>query len=120
VLPFHSPLFEPAIRAQAPITAAAISYSASGVDESTLTYWGDKVFFPHLYATLGFRNLAGSIQFAENQLFADRKEAARKTHLQVTQLRHSNAASGPDAAFEHLSSRPGRSVVEGAAALESR
>ena len=87
VLPFRSPLFEPAIRADAPISAAAIGYSAKAVEESTLTYWGDKVFFPHLWATLGCKHLGGTIAFGEVQRHEGRKHAARATHQQVCDLR---------------------------------
>ncbi len=87
VLPFRSPLFEPAIRARAPVTAAAIGYAAEGVEESQLTYWGDKVFFPHLAATLGSKGLAAKIAFAGPRPFADRKEAARLAHRAVSVLR---------------------------------
>ena len=92
VLPFRSPFFEPAIRTATPVTAAAIAYSAEGVDESTLTYWGDKVFFPHLSATLGCRNLGGSISFATSRIFANRKDAARITHASVCSLRTQQAS----------------------------
>jgi 1-acyl-sn-glycerol-3-phosphate acyltransferase len=87
VLPFRSPLFEPAIRANASITAGAIAYSARGVDESTLTYWGDKVFFPHLFATLGCWHLSGNIVFGAGEHYANRKDAARMTYASVCSLR---------------------------------
>ena len=87
VLPFRSPLFEPAIRAHATTYAASIAYAAAGVEETTLTYWGDKVFFPHLYATLGCARLSGSILFAPAVHFANRKDAARETHRLVNSLR---------------------------------
>jgi 1-acyl-sn-glycerol-3-phosphate acyltransferase len=88
VLPFRSPLFESAIRAGCPITAAAIGYAAEGADESALAYFGDKVFFSHLCETLGRRRLTASIQFASTAtIFADRKEAARSTHELVSKFR---------------------------------
>jgi len=89
VLPFRSSLFESAIRARCPVTAAAIGYAADGIEEGTLAYYGDKVFFPHLYETLGYDGLAVTIRFAEgSRVFADRKEAARVTHGVVGELRH--------------------------------
>jgi len=87
VLPFRSPFFEPAIRAAAAITPAAIAYRADETDESTLTYWGDKVFFPHLYETLGRTGLGAEIRFAPARTFIDRKTAARATHDAVVTLR---------------------------------
>jgi 1-acyl-sn-glycerol-3-phosphate acyltransferase len=88
VLPFRSPLFEPAIRQRCPVQAAAIHYAAEGATESMLAYYGDKVFFPHLCETLGHRRLAVTISFAESESgFSDRKQAARATHEAVTNLR---------------------------------
>jgi 1-acyl-sn-glycerol-3-phosphate acyltransferase len=88
VLPFRSPLFESAVRAGCPVTAAAIGYAADGVEESTLAYYGDKVFFPHLYETLGYGGLAVRIWIAgSSAMFIDRKEAARTAHRVVTALR---------------------------------
>ena len=52
VLPFRSPLFDPAIRAGASVTAAAIRYHAADAAENEVTYWGEMVFVPHLFRTL--------------------------------------------------------------------
>ena len=88
VLPFHPSLFASAIRASAPITAAAIAYAADEVEESELTYWGDKVFAPHLFRTLSVKRLSINIEFAhQGQVFTDRKQAARMMHAGVVQLR---------------------------------
>ena len=88
LLPFKPPLFEAAVRAGCPVTAAAIAYSADGVSEGTLAYYGDKVFFPHLHQTLGHRRLSIGVRFADRaEVFLHRKEAARVTHERVSVLR---------------------------------
>jgi 1-acyl-sn-glycerol-3-phosphate acyltransferase len=87
VLPFRSPLFDPAIRAGAPVTAAAIRYQALDTAEEKVTYWGEMVFFPHLFHTLCVRGLAARISFDSPCRFADRKSAAREAWRQVQLLR---------------------------------
>lgn len=87
VLPFHSSFFEPAIRAGASVTAAAIGYASSTADEAALAYHGDDVFGTHLVRTLGLRDLKARVTFAPARCYADRKEAARATHPEVELLR---------------------------------
>jgi len=95
VLRFHSRFFEPAVIAQAPVTAAAIRYQIEGgVEERELCWFGDALFLPHLWKTLGVKGFTASVCFAEPRRFADRGSAARQTHLQVTALR--NAAPAPE------------------------
>ncbi len=90
VLPFRSPLFDPAIRTGAPVTAAAIRYQALDTTEEKVTYWGEMVFFPHLFHTLCVRGLAARISFDAPCQFADRKSAARGAWRQVQLLRAAN------------------------------
>jgi 1-acyl-sn-glycerol-3-phosphate acyltransferase len=89
VLRFHTSLFEPAIRAAAPVTAAAISYAAiPNVPESSLCYYGDISFAPHILKTMQLPVVTGTIRFAPSRhSYADRKQAARETRQQVAQLR---------------------------------
>jgi 1-acyl-sn-glycerol-3-phosphate acyltransferase len=90
VLPFRSPLFDPAIRTGAPVTAAAIRYQALDTTEEQVTYWGEMVFFPHLFHTLCVRGLAARISFDSPCRFPDRKSAAREARRQVQLLRAAN------------------------------
>jgi 1-acyl-sn-glycerol-3-phosphate acyltransferase len=90
VLPFRSPLFDPAIRAGASVTAAAIRYRAFDTKEDEVTYWGEMVFFPHLFHTLCVRGLAARISFDSPCRFPDRKSAAREAWRQVQLLRAAN------------------------------
>jgi 1-acyl-sn-glycerol-3-phosphate acyltransferase len=87
VLPFRSPLFDPAIRAGAPVTAAAIRYRGFDAAEDKVTYWGEMIFFPHLFHTLCVRGLAARISFDPPCRFPDRKSAAREAWRQVQLLR---------------------------------
>jgi 1-acyl-sn-glycerol-3-phosphate acyltransferase len=90
VLPFRSPLFDPAIRSGASVTAAAIRYHAAGTTEDQVAYWGDMVFLPHLFRTLCVRGLTAEIGFDSPCRFPDRKLAAREAWRQVHLLRTAN------------------------------
>ncbi len=106
VLPFRSPLFEPAIRAGVSITAAAIRYHAEDATESEVSYWGEMVFLPHLFRTLCVRGLKAEIGFDSPVQFSDRKTAAQVAWLKVHGLRteaavvsHSSPTPGLDPDF---------------------
>jgi 1-acyl-sn-glycerol-3-phosphate acyltransferase len=87
VLPFRSPLFDPAIRTGALVTAAAIRYHADDAAEDQVSYWGDMVFAPHLFRTMCIRGLGAEISFDSPRRFPDRKNAAREAWRQVQSLR---------------------------------
>jgi 1-acyl-sn-glycerol-3-phosphate acyltransferase len=92
VLPFRPPLFEPAIRAGAYVTSAAIRYHADGVAEDEVTYWGDMVFLPHAFRTLCLEGLTAEISFGSSHRFDNRKTAAQVAWRQVQALREAGAA----------------------------
>ncbi len=92
VLPFRSPLFDPAIRAGACVTAAAIRYHADDAAENEVTYWGDMVFLPHAFRTLCLESLAAEITFGSSCRFDHRKTAARVAWRRVQALREAGAA----------------------------
>jgi lyso-ornithine lipid O-acyltransferase len=94
VLPFRSPLFDPAIRAGASVTAAAIRYHADDASEDQVTYWGDMVFAPHLFRTMCIGGLAAEISFDSPRRFPDRKSAAREAWQQVQSLRDQAVLAG--------------------------
>lgn len=88
VLPFHARFFEPAIRAGALVTAAAIGYASSTAEEAALAYHDRDIFAAHLVRTLGQRGLTARVAFATAaKCYADRKEAARATQAEVEVLR---------------------------------
>jgi lyso-ornithine lipid O-acyltransferase len=94
VLPFRSPLFDPAIRAGACVTPAAIRYHAEDVAEGLVTYWGEMVFLPHLFRTLCIRGLTAEIRFDRPCRFPNRKTAAREAWRQVQSLRQQATPAG--------------------------
>jgi 1-acyl-sn-glycerol-3-phosphate acyltransferase len=92
LLRFHSSLFEPAVAAQAPVTAAAIRYEMEGGgDERGLCWFGDTLFLPHLWKALGTRGFLAEVRFGEPQVFADRRTAAKATHDEIEAMRSRTA-----------------------------
>jgi 1-acyl-sn-glycerol-3-phosphate acyltransferase len=89
VLRFHPFLFEPAIRANAPVAAAAIGYSADpDAAEKDLCYYGDIRFAPHLLQTLQLPSIHAAIRFAPPAAgYPHRKIAAAATREEVAKLR---------------------------------
>jgi 1-acyl-sn-glycerol-3-phosphate acyltransferase len=102
VLRFFPFLFEPAVRQAAMVTSAAIAYAAPDVPESSLCYYGDIAFAPHLLETMQFDAVWGTIRFAQSgNIYTDRKRAAAETQQQVTALRAEHRAS-----VQQLAERP--------------
>lgn len=88
VLRFHSRLFEPAIVAGAPITAASIRYSLEdGTPERELCWFGDDTFFPHLVKTLRSARISAEVRFGEARTYTDRRVAADRTRDEVVAMR---------------------------------
>ncbi len=89
VLRFHASLFDPAVRVEAPVTAAAIGYSAGGgAAEPDLCYYGDISFAPHILKTLQLPGIVGTLRFAlAGPIYGARKQAAMLTREAVVQLR---------------------------------
>ena len=88
VLRFHTRLFEPAIRARAPITAAAVRYvPAGGAAESGLCWFGDEGFLPNLLKALDAPLFTAEVSFAEPAIYPDRKTAALQTREEVIAMR---------------------------------
>jgi 1-acyl-sn-glycerol-3-phosphate acyltransferase len=88
LLRFHSRLFEPAIVAGAPVTAAAVRYVLEdGVEERELCWFGDAAFLPHLWKALGAAGFTAEVQFGEPRVYPDRRTAADETHAEITAMR---------------------------------
>lgn len=88
VMRFLSGFFEPAIAAQAPVTAAAVRYFAGeGGTERDLCWFGDAGFLPHLWKVLGTKGFSAELRFAAPAVYADRRSAASATHEQVEAMR---------------------------------
>lgn len=88
VLHFHSRLFQSAVVAGAPVTAASIRYAIEGeMPESELCWFGDEAFLPHLWRTLGTPGFAAEVRFGKPQVYIDRRAAADATHAEISAMR---------------------------------
>lgn len=88
LLRFHLSLYEPAVTAQAPVTAAAVRYVlADGGEERDLCWFGDTGFLPHFWRTLGVSGFSAQVTFGEPRVYADRRTAAEATHKEVEAMR---------------------------------
>jgi 1-acyl-sn-glycerol-3-phosphate acyltransferase len=88
VLRFHSGLFQSAVDASAPITAAAIRYvPGDAAPESSLCWFGDAGFSRHLWATLAAPAFTAEITFGQPHTYSDRRSAADTTHGLVAAMR---------------------------------
>jgi len=88
---FHSRLFEPAVLAQAPVTAAAVRYVLPpGAEERDLCWFGDDAFLPHLWKVLGTKGFSAEVRFSKPQVYAHRRTAAARTHAEITAMRNGN------------------------------
>jgi 1-acyl-sn-glycerol-3-phosphate acyltransferase len=85
---FHGRLFEPAVRAEAPVTAVSIRYVTSdGTPERDLCWFGDASFGPHLLKTLGRPEFRAELHFGEPHVYAHRRIAARETFVEIGKSR---------------------------------
>jgi 1-acyl-sn-glycerol-3-phosphate acyltransferase len=88
VLRFHSSLFEPAVVAGAPVTAAAVRYVlGNGAQERDLCWFDDTLFLPHLWKALGTAAFSAEVAFGEPRVYSDRRIAADVSHDEVASMR---------------------------------
>ncbi|MGC9940984.1 MAG: lysophospholipid acyltransferase family protein [Verrucomicrobiota bacterium] len=89
ILPFRSPLLEPAAGGKQPIAVSYLHYELDDGDaHSEVCYWGDHTFFPHLMHLLGKRGVRATVRFGTFQRKTnDRKEMARQLREAVLQLK---------------------------------
>lgn len=87
VLPFKSPLLEPALRHT--LSAACIRYALPDGDvRYEVCYWGRMTFLPHLLNTLGKPCIYAAVSFKVlGPDVEDRKFVARRLHSEVLRLR---------------------------------
>jgi 1-acyl-sn-glycerol-3-phosphate acyltransferase len=88
VLPFKPTLLQAALDAGSTITPAAISYQADTGDIARdICYWGDALFPFHLAKLASLKNVTARLHFGyEAMVPADRKQAARMLHSEVSEL----------------------------------
>ncbi len=89
VLPFKSPLLEPAAQPAQPLSICAIQYTVEDGDAGRdVCYWGDDTFFPHLLNLLGKRAVQATVRFASvPRTGADRKQLAVQLREEILKLK---------------------------------
>jgi 1-acyl-sn-glycerol-3-phosphate acyltransferase len=82
VLPFHSALLEPAVRASYPVSYAAVSYRTppdQAPASLAVCWWGDMTFLSHFYRLLHLKTFDAHVVFGSHSIRADdRKTLARR------------------------------------------
>jgi lyso-ornithine lipid O-acyltransferase len=88
MLRFHSRLFQPAIDAGIPVTAASIRYVIDdGTPERELCWFGDDTFAPHLLKTLNSPGFEARLKFGKPQVYPHRRVAADETFSEIAAMR---------------------------------
>ena len=88
MLRFHSRLYEPAVRAGAPITAAAVRYVIEdGTPERELCWYGDEAFGPHMLKTLRTAGFRAQLRFGDPHVYPHRRVAADETFAEIFAMR---------------------------------
>ena len=82
VLPFHSALFESAVRAGYPVSYATVTYQTSAGQppaHQCVCWWGEMAFLPHLYRLFQVTAFEATLSFGSHAIRADdRKVLARR------------------------------------------
>ncbi len=88
VLPFKSPLLEPAVRKQPLITTAFIRYELDDGDpREDVAYWRDMTLIPHLLNLLSKRSVRAFLRFEKvDSMPPDRKLLARQLRSKIFHL----------------------------------
>ena len=88
ILPFKSPLLEPATNPAWPTAVSRIHYELDDGDASEeVCYWGGHTFFPHMLNLLSKRRLRATVRFGQfSGRNGDRKELARQLRMEILAL----------------------------------
>ena len=88
LLQFHNQFFEPAVQAEAPVTAASVRYVFDdGTEERELCWYGDAAFLPHLWKALGAAGFCAEVHFGKPQIYSSRKIASATTYAEIAEMR---------------------------------
>jgi 1-acyl-sn-glycerol-3-phosphate acyltransferase len=91
---FHSRLFEPAVLAGEPVTAAGLRYATDdGTPERELCWFGDATLGPHVLKTLKRRGIRAELRFGGPQVYSDRRADAEATFAEIAAMRAASADS---------------------------
>ncbi len=90
ILPFHSPLFEAAVRAGVPVRYASLTYrTICDIPPAShaVCWWGDMTFARHLYALLQLSEVRATVSFGRDAVEAgNRKQLATQARAAVMRL----------------------------------
>lgn len=94
LLPFKSPLLEPATNSAWPLAVCWIQYEIDDGDASEeVCYWGDHAFFPHMLNLSSKRRVRASVRFGQfPERNGDRKELAQQLRAEILALKETNRA----------------------------
>jgi len=88
LLRFHSRLYNPAAACGATVTAASITYIVEdGTPERELCWFGNALFLPHVWKTLGIDGFSAEVQFGVPRVYKDRRSAADRTYAEIAAMR---------------------------------
>ncbi|MEW6299088.1 MAG: lysophospholipid acyltransferase family protein, partial [Thermodesulfobacteriota bacterium] len=120
VLPFHSPLFEAAVRAGVPVRYASLTYRTTcdvPPASRAVCWWGDMTFARHLYALLQLSGVRATVSFGRDAVEAgNRKRLAARARTAVMRL-FSPVAPSPTSAPTRTAAG-GRSGTRGRAVIQ--
>jgi 1-acyl-sn-glycerol-3-phosphate acyltransferase len=77
VLPFHSALLEPAVKASYPVSFAAVSYRTPSNHPPaaiSVCWWGDMPFLSHLYQLLQLKTVDALVTFGSYSIRSDNRK----------------------------------------------
>ena len=96
LLPFKSPLLEPATNPDWPVAVAWIHYDIDDGDASEeVCYWGNHTFFPHMLNLLSKRCVQARVRFGQfSERSQDRKQLARQLREEILKLMQMGPVSG--------------------------
>lgn len=87
MLPFHAPLFGPAVDAEWRVVPFALSFECRGGKGIRPEYFGDMTFGPHFLGVLGHGGLTMRIRFGRpERMSGDRKAMSRAWREKVLEL----------------------------------
>ena len=94
LLPFKSPLLEPATNPAWPVAVGWIHYEIDDGDAGNeVCYWGDHTFFPHMLNLLSKRRVRATVRFGQfPQRNGDRKELAQQLREEILALKEKDSA----------------------------
>lgn len=94
LLPFKSPLLQPATNPAWPLALDWIHYEIDDGDASNeVCYWGDHTFFPHMLNLLSKRRVRATVCFGQfSKRSTDRKELARQLRAEILALKEKGGA----------------------------